>query len=169
MNSLSDKWRNPKQRRKFFDDLANSKQFDPLNAENWYSITQKDICGTPVSIVVVDPLKFTFEMILHWKSFRTNSYRKGGYGVIGYYNGSYTASLIHLYPELKLEKSKFRNIGGLIKHMCEVIDLIFTESWEDPKKRRKFLDNFAQSKNFDPLDAEKWKSITYQDIRDAVS
>jgi hypothetical protein len=31
------------QHRKFFDDFAKAKGFDPLNAEKWYSVSQKEI------------------------------------------------------------------------------------------------------------------------------
>ena len=37
------------------------------------------------------------------------------------------------------------------------------------KERRKFFDNFAKSKQFDPLDVEKWYGVTQTDIRKAVS
>jgi hypothetical protein len=37
------KWRKPERRRRFFDKFAKFKMFDPLDAENWYSITRKEI------------------------------------------------------------------------------------------------------------------------------
>jgi hypothetical protein len=37
------KWTKPERRRKFFDQLAQFKKFDPLDSEKWYSISQKDI------------------------------------------------------------------------------------------------------------------------------
>jgi len=37
--------------------------------------------------------------------------------------------------------------------------------WRDAAKRRKFMDDFAKSKNFDPLDVEKWYSVTMSEIR----
>jgi len=39
--------------------------------------------------------------------------------------------------------------------------------WKKPKQRREFLDEFAKSKKFDPLDAEKWYSIFKKDIINA--
>ena len=36
------KW-TEKQRRLFFDNLARSKNFDPLNVEKWYSVSVKDV------------------------------------------------------------------------------------------------------------------------------
>ncbi len=40
---------------------------------------------------------------------------------------------------------------------------------KDPTNRRNFFDTFASSKNFDPLDPEKWYSVTKSEIRRAVS
>jgi hypothetical protein len=37
------------------------------------------------------------------------------------------------------------------------------------ENRRKFLDDFAKSKHFNPLDAEKWYSITQKEIYSHVS
>jgi hypothetical protein len=37
--------RNTKQQRKFFDQLAKSKGFNPLDVEKWYAINVRDIKG----------------------------------------------------------------------------------------------------------------------------
>jgi hypothetical protein len=44
-------WKRYQQRRKFFDNFANSKQFDPLVAENWYSVSHKDIVDAVCEIL----------------------------------------------------------------------------------------------------------------------
>lgn len=41
-------WGEVKNRKKFFDDFASDRNFDPLISENWYSITTKDVEGTKV-------------------------------------------------------------------------------------------------------------------------
>ncbi len=38
-----------------------------------------------------------------------------------------------------------------------------------PSNHRRFFDSFARSKEFNPLDAEKWYSVTYNEIARAVS
>jgi len=114
-----DGWNLPQQRRKFFDDFAKSKQFDPLDAERWYSIEKKEIR------------------------------KAGGNGIINYYKRSYITALVKLYPELKLKKDNF---------------LLSNEGWKSKARQRKFFDDFAKSKQFDPLDAEKWYSITRKEI-----
>ena len=44
LNVLIDNhWGKVSNRRLFFDHIANKKGFDPLKAENWYSISSDDI------------------------------------------------------------------------------------------------------------------------------
>jgi len=78
---LKERWKSPKKQRRFFDRFAKSKQFCPLIARNWYSITQRDIV------------------------------RSGGVSILQYYKGSHVAALMTLYPELILEKGKFCKRG----------------------------------------------------------
>jgi hypothetical protein len=49
------------------------------------------------------------------------------------------------------------------------IGLITFQDIEKVNERRKFFDEFAKSKNFDPLDAERWYSISGREIIKAVS
>jgi hypothetical protein len=41
--------------------------------------------------------------------------------------------------------------------------------WKVIENRRKFFDDFAITRQFNPLDAERWYSIYYNDIVKAVS
>jgi len=83
---------------------------------------------------------------------REDIIRAGGWGLLKYYEGSYIKALVKLYPELMLEKGNFfRSEKG----------------WKALANQRKFFDEFARSKNFSPLDAEKWYSITNKEITTA--
>jgi len=42
-------------------------------------------------------------------------------------------------------------------------------NWRDLREQRKFFDFFATTKKFNPLDAEKWYSLPYNEISRAVS
>jgi len=108
----------PEQRRKFLDEFAKSKHFDPLDAEKWYSITKEDII------------------------------RAGGRGILNYYNELHMEALAKLYPELGLKLENFLHYQG----------------WKLAEQRRKFFDELAKSKLFDPLDATKWYSVTRKDV-----
>jgi hypothetical protein len=43
LSAANSKWRKPERQRKFFEEFAKSKKFDPLDSEAWYSITRKEI------------------------------------------------------------------------------------------------------------------------------
>jgi len=80
--------------------------------------------------------------------------RAGGGGLLHYYTGSYIKALVKLYPELVLKKGNFlKDKKGRKK-----------AGWKTPGKQRKFFDEFARSKKFNPLDAEKWRSVTHNEI-----
>jgi len=111
------RWRAPQLQRKFFDEFAKSNGFDPLDENQWYSVTSKQI-----------------------------NRAGGGSAILKYYKGSHIAALIKLYPEVIFQKERF------------------FEVWKIPHERRKFFDEFATSKQFDPLDSGKWYSVTRRDI-----
>jgi len=117
-------WKSPRKRRRFFDEFAESKGFNPLKAENWYSVLKVDIIGA------------------------------GGGGLLKYYSGSQVEALVKLYPELMLKKGNFLKPKVKLK----------LPRWRAPGKQRKFFNEFAQSKKFNPLDVENWYSITLRDI-----
>jgi len=71
------KWNDWQSRRAFFDKFAFYKKFDPLIAENWYHILQRDII------------------------------KAGGRGVLGHYQSSHIKALIDTYPEVNLIQDKF--------------------------------------------------------------
>jgi len=71
-------WNSDSNRKQFFIDFAHAQGFDPLVPTNWYSLKPN--------------------MVLESKSTSL---------VNTYYNGSFAEALIHLFPDLNLEKSKF--------------------------------------------------------------
>jgi len=103
----------------FFDGFARSKNFNPLDAEKWYSVTNKEIM------------------------------RAGGAAVLHYHKRSHFKALAELYPELMLKK------GNFFKSQ---------EGWKANENQRKFFDEFAKSKHFDPLDTQKWYSFSRSEI-----
>jgi len=178
--------------------LAKDKEFNPLEAKNWYSISSQDIADA------------------------------GGNSILAYYGHSYSRALIELFPEIQFKKSEFRKFrapdeyknlaslrkffddfshfqkfdpldigkwnfittreiiaaGGrrvLTKHhslhralmlaypelMSQKEKLAFRGDRTDPARRRKFFDDFAKTRQFNPLHTEKWYFITLQDILQA--
>jgi len=77
--SSRETWADPPIQRKFFDELADLKGFDPLNIGKWYQISSQDV------------LK-----------------KKGGFNIMKHHNGSFENALTTLYPELQFDQSKFK-------------------------------------------------------------
>jgi len=75
---------------------------------------------------------------------------KGGEGILNYHEGSHITALMKIYSEINLKKEKFL-------HHKEI-------NWKDTAKQRTFFDNLAKSKQFNPLDAQKWYTITHRDV-----
>jgi hypothetical protein len=82
------------QQSKFFDELAKSKNFDPLDAEKWYSLGRKDIKRALCLSNYCTSLFSHF--ILQAKTI-----------ILKYYDNSRVKALIKLYPELNLKKENF--------------------------------------------------------------
>jgi len=72
-------WKEPLQRRNFFDQLARDLDFDPSDSESWYRITKEEVMK-----------------------------KQGARGVLVYHNQSYASALINLYPELGLKSYLFK-------------------------------------------------------------
>eukprot|EP00026_Physarum_polycephalum_P001762 Phypoly_transcript_01764.p1 GENE.Phypoly_transcript_01764~~Phypoly_transcript_01764.p1 ORF type:complete len:946 (-),score=154.63 Phypoly_transcript_01764:299-3136(-) len=71
-------WKDPKNRRQFFDEYARDHNFDPLEAGNWYSVL--------------------YEELVQYK---------GGGRVIRYH-GTYARALKELYPEVNFNMERFK-------------------------------------------------------------
>jgi len=85
-----------------------------------------------------------------WYSIRVKEIlRAGGAGLLNNFKGSHINALRKAYPELMLNKKLF---------------LQSQEGWKTTARQRRFFDDFAKSKQFDPLDAEKWSSISRKEI-----
>eukprot|EP00026_Physarum_polycephalum_P001003 Phypoly_transcript_01004.p1 GENE.Phypoly_transcript_01004~~Phypoly_transcript_01004.p1 ORF type:complete len:1224 (-),score=188.92 Phypoly_transcript_01004:75-3746(-) len=112
-------WQSAANRRKFFVEYAREHSFDPLIAQNWYDISRDDIMNV-----------------------------KSAGSVMLYYSGSTISALLHLFPEIGLERTKF--------------PLMPRNHWVDLDNRRKVFDKLAEEKGFDPLVAENWYEIVPQ-------
>jgi len=184
----------PANRRNFFDNFARSKKFNSVDAEKWYSISRKEILraggrglfhyynGSHIEALMqlypelklkkghfflskkiwkarkffdgfARSRKFNPLDAEKWYSVTHNEIiRAGGGKLLLSYNGSHIRSLMQVYPELMLKKGNF------------VMSKI---GWKAPANQRNFFDGFARSKNFNPLDVEKWHSVTRDEIRRA--
>ena len=100
--------------------------------------------------------------------------------MIAYYSGSTIAALLHLFPEIGLDRSKFPMMPSVSRFYfssccCVNINIIFFSPsqslgnhWADIDNRRKFFDKVAEEKGFDPLVAEHWYEIVPQMLNSKV-
>lgn len=77
-------------RRSFLIKFAKKQGFDPLVAENWYSVPGKILKASKVIHLV-----------------HNHAYLQQGMSIITRIHGGYRKALIHLFPELKLDPKKF--------------------------------------------------------------
>jgi hypothetical protein len=91
------KWQDPNARRKFFDDFAQDRGFDPLDVNAWYKITSNDVGVRKVSTIFNSFCFKTSVLIV----------QQGGHPVLRYHRLSYSRALMELYPELQFDESKF--------------------------------------------------------------
>lgn len=82
--------------------------------------------------------------------------------------------LVDLFPEVSFDTSKFTYLARMF-HFCSAhfFHSHFRRSlypfnvgnhWNEPKNRRKFFTQLAQSKGFDPLSADPWYSLSFDDV-----
>jgi len=178
-------WEFTHNRRKFFENYAAERGFDPLLAENWYLQSGEQILQT-----------------------------KGARRVISYHKGSLAKTLIDLFPGIGLDKSRFSSkrwgdsvnrrkffenyarengfdplepenwyaqptskilaVKGALRvrkyhknSLAQALVDLFPNiglnksklrksPWDDVNNRRKFFEIFAKSQGFDPLIPENW-------------
>src|ERR1700678_1041195 len=94
---------------------------------------------------------------------------QGGLDVLRYYNGSLFRALTKAYPALcfNCESSVYYKGTFLvfIFSFQNLLDwLLRSDGWTVLRRLRKLFDDFAESKQFDPLDSENWYSVFRKDI-----
>lgn len=84
-------------RRQFFEEFAAKKGFNPLSAENWYSVNRKDILKKRVKYLA-DVFLRAYELIY---------FVKGGITILKLCS-NLPEALTQSFPELKLDSTRFQ-------------------------------------------------------------
>eukprot|EP00026_Physarum_polycephalum_P001164 Phypoly_transcript_01165.p1 GENE.Phypoly_transcript_01165~~Phypoly_transcript_01165.p1 ORF type:complete len:960 (+),score=125.04 Phypoly_transcript_01165:678-3557(+) len=71
---------------------------------------------------------------------------KGGKAVLEFYDQSLFRALFDLFPAIGLHENSFKSLPQ--------------KYWQDEANQRKFFEEFARNRNFNPLDPENWYPIT---------
>lgn len=89
--------------------------------------------------------------------------------VLAYHKSSLSQALKDLFPEVEWDRNKFSYSSKLVPSTCdstsELFNLILSDGyWQDPQNRRKFMDEYAKARNFDPLVPHNWYSVSRADV-----
>lgn len=101
-------WKDVANQKKFFDEFAESKGFDPLEPDNWYSVKRTEVVGPTV-------LSFFFSLSIILILTQ-------GSRVMGYYR-SFEDALRNIYPNIGLESDKFHT-SMLVPFVVLVLTLV---------------------------------------------
>lgn len=90
-------WQSELNRRMFFVNFAKANAFDPLIAENWYTVQKDQVTQSKVQYTKLRAHSFIFIL-------------KGGSRVLYYSNNSVPKALVELFPDIGLDKTKFEHL-----------------------------------------------------------
>lgn len=93
----------------FFVNFAKANAFDPLIAENWYTVQKDQVTQSKVQYTKLR----AFIYIL-----------KGGSRVLYYSNNSVPKALVELFPNIGLDKTKFEHLESN-KFLISLIIIIY--------------------------------------------
>ena len=148
-----DSWSDFANRRKFFEEFAKARGFDPRIPDNWYAQSRELILSFPVSL--------SFSLLLlpcpPSSLLPLSNSAKGGSSILKYHKGSMAQALVDIFPDIGLDRSVFyRGIRRILlkKEIC--IDLFGTGFYSEVGNQRKFFENYAKQHGFDPLKPENW-------------
>ena len=88
---------------------------------------------------------------------------------------------MHLYPNVGFDKTKFYILPGIFSSIfsflfvsfCSFCSILFlfvniiyvaAKYWQEGRSIKKFFDEFAQKKGFDPLIAKNWYLVSVAEI-----
>lgn len=108
LRSLDGNSKDVNSRRNFFLEFASAKGFDPLNPSFWYSVTTDEILANKVRVP-------------GYKEFIDDIVQRGE-AVLLPYQGSFGKALLHLFPEIGLDGSKFGKLPRI--YLFDNVDII---------------------------------------------
>ena len=108
-------WGDANERRRFFEDISKQLSFDPLVAENWYSVSDEVILN--MKVFLSSPL-FSSLLQIHniyfFISLFSSLFRslylfcfQGATSVLAYYGGNFATALLQHFPDIGLDEKRF--------------------------------------------------------------
>ena len=166
-----------KRMRLILEAYAKRNSFDPLDAENWYSLRKKTVASIKVSSLLSSFFFFSLPLdSLHPFLSLLTVLLKGGSTILKHFRNSHVNALLELFPEIGLEVNKFVGVPSKYNSLFSSFSLLFSSSllrflfvnsplrlghyWADLKNRRQFLMDVAKRERFDPKVASNWYKLT---------
>lgn len=84
---------------------------------------------------------------------------------MNYHNHSHEQAITDLFPEHKFVPAKFESGHPGKFSRINIETKVHTGKWKDPSSRRKFFEELAEEKKFDPYEVRKWYTVTNNDVR----
>lgn len=105
-------WSQIENQKHFFDEIAKSRNFDPLSARHWHFVTKRDVLRTKVNKYFYCYYYFLlfcylFFIICFFLFFGIYVYWQGGMGLLHHYKGSHVRALMAVYPDIGLNPRMF--------------------------------------------------------------
>lgn len=158
--------------RQFLEKVArNILGFDPHVATNWYTVSSAHLVKT-IKVLLITYINYIC-LILFFT--RKNIYNfinfQGMQSVLGYFKGSLSKALIHLFPEMKIDQTQMlKSPSKLIKQQYKTKNNQFInfnnpdKYWKNISNRRALLDKFASTKGLNSLLPETWYNLSKKDV-----
>lgn len=146
INLVGSYWQVSDNRKRFFDSFATRKEFDPLIAFNWYSVSSTDVME-----------------------------EKGGNSIMAFYGKSLAQALTTVYPNIGLQQANFSHAPRKFyyyHYICYCFIAVLRDTnptidkyYHDIANQRAFFDDFAAKQGFDPLISHNWYSVSTVEIK----
>lgn len=83
------------------------------------------------------------------------------------YGNNFVKALLHMFPEIGLDKTKFHfRLPSMIISfpICILINFHADKYWSNETNQREYFISFAKHKKFDPLVPDNWYPITSESL-----
>lgn len=81
-----------------------------------------------------------------------------------HFSSSYIKAVLELYPNIGLDEAKFNRAPSMSSRVFRCLLNYLLANYWTKANIKKFFNNFANARNFDPRDPSNWYQFTYRDI-----
>ena len=177
------RWHTISSRKKWFEDFARSRGFDPLIADNWYKITPSQLAQQEVSSLLFFSLVLSFDLFFFSSPLFLLFVDYFNRAIVDCFGDirppqdhsaqscntfsrpstrisiSSTLGIVHTTPSRLFFFFLFSPIRSCLLAIVILLILLIVIDWNDRNNRRKALDKYAKTRGFDPLVYANWAKL----------